>query len=195
MLYGTLPGALTGQLSVPHPGGPSPTSRLSTAVTARPVPAVNAAETTPPLVNASAMQAARASHARFMMPPQARYVIAVTTRNRACGGVETPPASPRAPFRPPARRRRPGITASARQPRTLAAVPVVPLAGLGARSLPGVYAGAGHDDTGPFPARPLTVRIDATRTRKDEGCHRYGSPNNAGRRAQEGADRWARRSL
>ena len=52
MLYGALPGTLTGKLSVPHqnPGGPSPSGNCSAAVTARPVPAVTVAEATPPLV-------------------------------------------------------------------------------------------------------------------------------------------------
>ena len=65
MLYGTLPGTVTGKLSVPHqnPGGPSPSGNCPAAVTARPVPAVTLAEATPPLVRTSAMHAARASHA------------------------------------------------------------------------------------------------------------------------------------
>src|ERR1019366_8484674 len=50
MLYGALPGTLTGQLSVPHqnPGAPSPAARCSAAVTARLVLDVTVAAAGPP---------------------------------------------------------------------------------------------------------------------------------------------------
>src|SRR5450755_818575 len=69
MLYGALPGTLTGQLSVPHqnPGGPSPAARCSAAVTARLVLDVTVA--VPPLASTSARPAATVIHDRFMLPP------------------------------------------------------------------------------------------------------------------------------
>src|ERR1700676_3566937 len=71
MLYGALPGTLTGQLSVPHqnPGGPSPAGRCAAAVTAWLVPAVTVAVAVPPLASTSASPAASVIHDRFMIPP------------------------------------------------------------------------------------------------------------------------------
>ena len=71
MLYGALPGTVTGKLSVPHqnPGGPSPSGSRSATVTAFPVPAVTVAAAVPALVSASARPAASASQVRLMMPP------------------------------------------------------------------------------------------------------------------------------
>jgi hypothetical protein len=71
MLYGALPGTVTGKLSVPHqnPGGPSPAGSRSAAVTALPAPAITVAPAVPPVVSTSARQAARASHLGLMMPP------------------------------------------------------------------------------------------------------------------------------
>src|SRR5450755_978564 len=71
MLYGALPGTLTGQLSVPHqnPGGPSPAARCSAAVTARLVLDVTVAAAVPPLASTSARPAASVIHDRFMLPP------------------------------------------------------------------------------------------------------------------------------
>src|ERR1035441_5208559 len=71
MLYGALPGTLTGQLSVPHqnPGGPSPAARCSAAVTVRLVLDVTVAAAVPPLASTSARPAASVIHDRFMLPP------------------------------------------------------------------------------------------------------------------------------
>src|SRR6266568_418031 len=68
MRYGALPGTLTGKLSVPHqnPGGPSPAGASRAAAPARPV---TLAAAVPPVVRASARQAATASQVLLMMPP------------------------------------------------------------------------------------------------------------------------------
>src|SRR5260370_2853993 len=75
MLYGALPGTVTGKLSVPHqnPGGPSPAGSSSAAVAARLVSAITVAVAAPPLASTSATQAARASPARLMMPPHGSF--------------------------------------------------------------------------------------------------------------------------
>src|SRR5690349_25176662 len=103
MLYGALPGTVTGKLSVPHqnPGGPSPSGNCSAAVTVRLVPAVTLAPATPPLVRASAMHAARASHGLVIMPPRLDVRTPELTAPSGCWSGRTGSA-PRAGWRMPA---------------------------------------------------------------------------------------------
>src|ERR1035441_5171887 len=73
MLYGALPGTLTGQLSVPHqnPGGPSPAARCSAAVTARLVLDVTVAAAVPPLARTRARPAPPGRGGAPPPPPRA----------------------------------------------------------------------------------------------------------------------------
>src|SRR5689334_23545328 len=65
MLYGALPGTVTGRLSVPHqkPGGPSPAGRADAAVAARAAVA-GAWLSSSPVTRSSAMQPPAAARAR-----------------------------------------------------------------------------------------------------------------------------------
>ncbi len=104
MLYGALPGTVTGKLSVPHqnPGGPSPADNRSAAVTAGRAPAVTVAEAAAPLVITSARQATRVSPVRLMMPPgvdpltsRVWYVFLAAALQRGLLRMPRPPPGPR----------------------------------------------------------------------------------------------------